>query len=110
MNSIPKAQGSEDHYDKPFSCIVMSKSEGESVQNKLYSDFKLTYASGAGYKILCAVDGLVGAYVLSQVHASEGKLAHLSTFLGSSVKILDNCLFSYLLSPKPCSRLRSELS
>ena len=68
MNSIPKAQGSEDHYDKPFSCIVMSKSESESVQNKLSSDFKLTYASGAGYKILCAVDGLVGAYVLSQVH------------------------------------------
>ena len=68
MNSIPKAQGSEDHYDKPFSCIVMSKSESESVQNKLSSDFKLTYASGAGYKILCAVDGLVEAYVLSQVH------------------------------------------
>ena len=67
MNSIPKAYGSEDHYDKPFSCIVMSNSENEAVQSKLNSDFKLTYASGAGYKILCAVDGLVGAYVLSQV-------------------------------------------
>lgn len=45
----------------------MSTSENEAVQTKLAADFQLTYAAGAGYKILCAVDGLVGAYVLSQV-------------------------------------------
>ncbi len=67
VNSVPQALDSAEHYANASEWIVMSTSENEALQHKLRPHFKLTYASGAGYKILCAVDGLVGAYVLSQV-------------------------------------------
>ena len=66
-SSVPEAPGSPTRFSNPTKCIVMSTSEHKAVQSKLSSDFNLCYAAGAGYKILCAVDGLVGAYLLSQV-------------------------------------------
>ena len=47
-------------------CIVMSTSENPELKSVLGKEFELTYASGAGYKILCVIDGVVDAYVLSQ--------------------------------------------
>jgi inositol polyphosphate 1-phosphatase len=46
--------------------VVLSTSEDDSIQSKLGQHFQLVYAAGAGYKILCIVDRLVGSYLLSK--------------------------------------------
>ncbi|XP_043979389.1 inositol polyphosphate 1-phosphatase [Gambusia affinis] len=49
--------------------VVLSSSEKQSVKEALTSvcgPDKLMYASGAGYKILCVIQGLADAYVLSE--------------------------------------------
>ncbi|XP_061688647.1 inositol polyphosphate 1-phosphatase isoform X2 [Syngnathoides biaculeatus] len=49
--------------------VVLSSSEKEVVKETLTSlcgPEKLMYASGAGYKILCVIQGLADAYVLSE--------------------------------------------
>ena len=44
----------------------MSSSESILTREKLKNDFKLSYAAGAGYKLLCVVDSHVSSYVVSQ--------------------------------------------
>ncbi|XP_014826684.1 PREDICTED: inositol polyphosphate 1-phosphatase [Poecilia mexicana] len=49
--------------------VVLSSSEKQSVKEALTSvcgPDKLMYASGAGYKVLCVIQGLADAYVLSE--------------------------------------------
>lgn len=49
--------------------VVLSSSEKQPVKEALASlcgPDKLVYASGAGYKILCVIQGLADAYVLSE--------------------------------------------
>ncbi|KAK3512638.1 hypothetical protein QTP70_018773 [Hemibagrus guttatus] len=48
--------------------VVLSSSEKQEVKDALspLCDGQLTYASGAGYKILCVIQGLVDMYVLSE--------------------------------------------
>lgn len=49
--------------------VVMSSSEKRVVKDALTSlcgPDKVMYASGAGYKILCVIQGLAGVYVLSE--------------------------------------------
>ena len=47
--------------------IITSSSEDKTIHDKLEGQgFKVIHAAGAGYKIMCAVDDLVGSYVLSQ--------------------------------------------
>ncbi|XP_061544892.1 inositol polyphosphate 1-phosphatase [Phycodurus eques] len=49
--------------------VVLSSSEKQVVKETLATlcgPEKLMYASGAGYKILCVIQGLAGAYVLSE--------------------------------------------
>lgn len=49
--------------------VVLSSSEKQVVKESLISvcgPEKLMYASGAGYKILCVIQGLADAYVLSE--------------------------------------------
>lgn len=49
--------------------VVLSSSEKQPVKEALASlcgPDKLAYASGAGYKILCVIQGLADAYVLSE--------------------------------------------
>ena len=50
------------------SVLVLSSSESEAVQSALRSTglFYLQHASGAGYKILCVIDRLAGAYLLTK--------------------------------------------
>ena len=50
----------------PSNSIIMSTSEDAAIQGKLQDDFKVVYAAGAGYKVLCVVDQLVGAYLLTK--------------------------------------------
>lgn len=57
---------SRSHHQTSEIKVITSVSEAESVQMALRSKFKLCYASGAGYKILCAITGHVNAYVLSK--------------------------------------------
>ena len=51
---------------KPIATVIMSPSESDDVRHRLSKDFKLQYAAGAGYKLLCVCRGLVDAYVLSR--------------------------------------------
>ena len=44
----------------------MSTSEKQSLQDSLSPHYSLVHAAGAGYKILCSVDNLVGCYLLSK--------------------------------------------
>lgn len=49
--------------------MVLSSSEKQVVKEALISFYgpdKLVYASGAGYKILCVIQGLADVYVLSE--------------------------------------------
>ncbi|KAB5537167.1 hypothetical protein PHYPO_G00115740 [Pangasianodon hypophthalmus] len=48
--------------------VVLSSSEKQEVKDALLPlcEGQLTYASGAGYKILCVIQGLVDMYVLSE--------------------------------------------
>nr|XP_057910842.1 inositol polyphosphate 1-phosphatase [Doryrhamphus excisus] len=62
--SRPKASPTS----QPLS-VVLSSSEKQAVKETLASlcgPEKLKYASGAGYKILCVIQGLADAYVLSE--------------------------------------------
>jgi len=46
--------------------VIMSSSESKDIQNLFEKKFSLHYASGAGYKILCVIQGVVDAYILSK--------------------------------------------
>lgn len=47
--------------------VVLSSSENEEVKTRLVDGgYKLVEATGAGYKLMCVVLGLVSAYVLSK--------------------------------------------
>ncbi|XP_048856203.1 inositol polyphosphate 1-phosphatase [Brienomyrus brachyistius] len=56
------------HRSEELLSVVLSSSEKQNVKVALspLCGGKLTYASGAGYKILCVILGLVDAYVLSE--------------------------------------------
>ncbi|XP_066528258.1 inositol polyphosphate 1-phosphatase [Hoplias malabaricus] len=77
--------------------VVLSSSERKEVKEALapLSDGCLTYASGAGYKILCVIQGLVDVYVLSEASTfkwdSCGPHAILRA-LGGGVSDLGECL------------------
>ncbi|XP_073681935.1 inositol polyphosphate 1-phosphatase [Garra rufa] len=53
---------------KDYLSVLLSSSEKPAVKDALtaISNSSLMYASGAGYKILCVVQGLVDVYVLSE--------------------------------------------
>lgn len=47
--------------------VVLSSSEADSIIQKLKChDVNIYYASGAGYKLLCVIDGFADAYILSK--------------------------------------------
>ncbi|XP_069111278.1 inositol polyphosphate 1-phosphatase-like [Argopecten irradians] len=46
--------------------ILMSTSECEDIQNTFRKTCSLHYAAGAGYKLLCAIQGLADSYILSK--------------------------------------------
>jgi inositol polyphosphate 1-phosphatase len=48
------------------SLVVLSTSEDKMIQTTLGRHLKMVYAAGAGYKILCVIDGLVSSYLLSK--------------------------------------------
>lgn len=50
----------------PRNSIVLSTSESSSIQSSLRVRNKLMYAAGAGYKLTCVADQLVGGYLLSK--------------------------------------------
>lgn len=50
----------------PMGIVMLSSSEDARVQSALKAVSRVTYASGAGYKILVTVLGLVDAYVISK--------------------------------------------
>lgn len=50
----------------PILSLVLSGSEDSHIQSKLGNDFSLTHACGAGYKMLCVIDGVSSGYVLTK--------------------------------------------
>lgn len=44
----------------------MSKSESQEVKDAYSKDVSIHYASGAGYKLLCAIQGQADAYIISK--------------------------------------------
>ncbi|KAG7477425.1 hypothetical protein MATL_G00069550 [Megalops atlanticus] len=62
-SSLPRPPGHPGRDREPL--LVLSASEKQAVKDAL-SGSRLTYASGAGYKILCVALGLADAYVVSE--------------------------------------------
>ncbi|KAM6927699.1 inositol polyphosphate 1-phosphatase [Xenentodon cancila] len=65
--SVPKPKDGREM--QPGLSVVLSSSEKQVVKEALTSlcgSDRLMYASGAGYKILCVIQGLADAYVLSE--------------------------------------------
>ncbi|XP_036388239.1 inositol polyphosphate 1-phosphatase isoform X1 [Megalops cyprinoides] len=62
-SSLPRPPGHTGRDREPL--LVLSASEKQAVKDAL-SGSRLTYASGAGYKILCVALGLADAYVVSE--------------------------------------------
>lgn len=60
-----QAEGQPVASDSQRQRAVLSRSEQETVKSALASNFELVFASGAGYKLLATVSGLVDVYVLS---------------------------------------------
>ena len=52
----------------PGISVILSRSEEEDIKTALrpITDGKVKYAGGAGYKMLCTIDYLVDAYILSK--------------------------------------------
>ena len=50
----------------PVPSLVLSESEDERVQARLSDNFVLTYACGAGYKMMCVIERLSSGYVLTK--------------------------------------------
>ena len=50
----------------PIQSLVLSGSEDDHIHSRLRDDFALTHACGAGYKMLCVIDGLSSGYVLTK--------------------------------------------
>ncbi|OWF39353.1 inositol polyphosphate 1-phosphatase-like [Mizuhopecten yessoensis] len=63
VNSLTKAPMDKPR-DKPV--ILMSTSESQDIQKSFIDDCSLHYAAGAGYKLLCAIQGLADSYILSK--------------------------------------------
>ncbi|XP_060065105.1 inositol polyphosphate 1-phosphatase-like [Ylistrum balloti] len=63
VNSLSK-ESINNPRDKPI--ILMSTSESEDVQNTFRKKSSIHYAAGAGYKLLCAIQGLADSYILSK--------------------------------------------
>ena len=59
----PKNQPEPQNATQPS--VVISSSERDTVQHQLQDHFHLYYAPGAGYKVLCVIDRLVSAYLLT---------------------------------------------
>ncbi|XP_061840785.1 inositol polyphosphate 1-phosphatase isoform X2 [Nerophis lumbriciformis] len=67
MCSVPRPRASPTGQGPPS--VVLSSSEKQAAKESLASlcgPQRLMYASGAGYKILCVIQGLADAYVLSE--------------------------------------------
>uniref|UniRef100_A0A671NCF2 Si:ch211-160o17.2 n=1 Tax=Sinocyclocheilus anshuiensis TaxID=1608454 RepID=A0A671NCF2_9TELE len=81
--------------------VLLSSSERPAVKDALaaISSGSLMYASGAGYKILCVVQGLVDVYVLSEgsTFKWDSCAPHaLLRALGGSVSDLSACLRAHV--------------
>ncbi|XP_052466356.1 inositol polyphosphate 1-phosphatase isoform X2 [Carassius gibelio] len=81
--------------------VLLSSSERPAVRDALasVSSGSLMYASGAGYKILCVVQGLVDVYVLSEASTFkwDSCAPHaLLRALGGGVSDLSECLRAHL--------------
>ncbi|KAA0708079.1 Inositol polyphosphate 1-phosphatase [Triplophysa tibetana] len=77
--------------------VMLSSSEKPSVKDVLttLSNVKLMYASGAGYKILCVIQGLVDVYLLSEgsTFKWDSCAPHaLLRALGGGISDLNECL------------------
>ncbi|XP_072117784.1 inositol polyphosphate 1-phosphatase-like isoform X1 [Mobula birostris] len=64
QGEVPRQKEKMPDRDNDLSA-VMSTSESESIKSAL-SKLRLYYAAGAGYKSLCAVQGFVSVYLLSE--------------------------------------------
>ncbi|KAI7789820.1 inositol polyphosphate 1-phosphatase [Triplophysa rosa] len=81
--------------------VLLSSSEKPVVKDVLttLSNVKLMYASGAGYKILCVIQGLVDVYLLSEgsTFKWDSCAPHaLLRALGGGISDLNECLHSYV--------------
>ncbi|XP_059385004.1 inositol polyphosphate 1-phosphatase-like isoform X1 [Carassius carassius] len=86
---------------KDYLSVLLSSSERPAVKDALaaISSGSLMYASGAGYKILCVVQGLVDVYVLSESSTFkwDSCAPHaLLRALGGGVSDLSECLRAHL--------------
>jgi len=61
--TLPDAASDSALVGRPL--VTLSTSEKNEILLKLQSNFDVVYSAGAGYKLLCTVDRLVDAYVLS---------------------------------------------
>nr|XP_055040543.1 inositol polyphosphate 1-phosphatase [Misgurnus anguillicaudatus] len=81
--------------------VLLSSSEKQAVKDALASipNSTLMYASGAGYKILCVIQGLVDMYVLSEgtTYKWDSCAPHaLLRALGGGVSDLNECVRSHV--------------
>lgn len=89
--------------------VLLSSSEKQAVKDALASlpNSTLMYASGAGYKILCVIQGLVDMYVLSEgtTYKWDSCAPHaLLRAMGGGVSDLNECVRYYVNSndgPRP---------
>ncbi|KAL0151277.1 hypothetical protein M9458_053468, partial [Cirrhinus mrigala] len=86
---------------KDYLSVLLSSSERPAVKDALaaISNGSLMYASGAGYKILCVVQGLVDVYVLSEgsTFKWDSCAPHaLLRALGGGVSDLRECLRAHV--------------
>ncbi|XP_033639225.1 inositol polyphosphate 1-phosphatase-like [Asterias rubens] len=67
VNSLPSMPANNDP-STPGISVILSRSEEEDIKTALrpITDGKVKYAGGAGYKMLCTIDYLVDAYILSK--------------------------------------------
>lgn len=92
--------------------VVLSSSEKQEVKDVLLPlcDGQLTYASGAGYKVLCVIQGLVDMYVLSEgsTYKWDSCAPHaILRALGGGICDLSQCLSAVRNGNKD---LRAELT
>lgn len=81
--------------------VLLSSSEKPVVKDALttLSNGTLMYASGAGYKILCVIQGLVDVYLLSEgsTFKWDSCAPHaVLRALGGGISDLNECLHSYV--------------
>ena len=92
----------------PVPSLVLSESEDERVQARLSDNFSLTYACGAGYKMLCVIERLSSGYVLTKGTTfkwdSCAPHAILRAMRGGVVK-LDKVCATLLLNSRPNIRV-----